>query len=171
MYEHTYVWFSLKAAYKLSLSVGKIVLLLFSWNIPGWKFVTSLFLLKNLVVYFLAFLLHNWWPHRLIQLITQTDFECFDNDGLVWSFHSKKPLESVPFEGLVMTEIKTGVSGSEGMGWRTKLYLSRQNQIFLFFWYLSSRLLSICGYPHVDIISVTWSWDLCPITLKDLLFK
>lgn len=35
MYEHTYVWFSLKAAYKLSLSVGKIVILLFSWNIPG----------------------------------------------------------------------------------------------------------------------------------------
>lgn len=40
----------------------------------------------------------------------------FDSSVLVLSFHSKKTLESVPFERLVMTGVKTGISGSEGMG-------------------------------------------------------
>ncbi|PKU44405.1 hypothetical protein llap_5297 [Limosa lapponica baueri] len=55
----------------------------------------------------------NW----LIQLIIQTDLECFDNYDLVLSFHSKKNLDPVLSDDrLVMTGIKTGISGSEGMG-------------------------------------------------------
>lgn len=109
--EHTYLCFSLKAAYKLSLSVSKIVVLLFSWNTPGWK-LGPLFLLKNLVVYFAAFWLYNWEPHRLIQLITQGESECFANDGQILSFYSRKTLDSVAaYELHEMTGDKRGVLG------------------------------------------------------------
>lgn len=131
MCEPTYVCFSLKAVYKLSLSVGKTVRLLFSWNILGWKFV-SVFAEKYGCI-FSSFLVAQLVASQTNSAHHLDWLWMFWNNGLVLSFHCKKTLESVPFDRLVMTGIKTGISRTEGMGWRTKLCLSRQNWSFCCF--------------------------------------